>query len=300
MRGSIQQSAAWALAARQHGVVSRAQLLAIGFSAKTIQRRLADARLHILWRGVYAVGRPDISRHGRLLAATLACGPDAFISHWSAAELWEIMASRPGPIHVSVIAAYDRRLSGITVHRRVALSAGDVTESHRVPATTATRTLIDIATSSPRSQLEAAVNEADKRDLVDPEALREAVDAAAGQPGVGALRKLLDRRTFALTDSELERRFLPLARDAGLPRPETQVHVEGFRVDFYWRDLSLVVETDGLRYHRTPSQQAKDRVRDQALTAAGLTALRFTHAQVRFEPSHVRSILESVKARLLN
>ena len=114
------------------------------------------------------------------------------------------------------------------------------------------------------------------------------------------LRGVLDRRTFLLTDSELERRFLPIARSAGLPEPQTQCWLNGFRVDFYWPALGLVVETDGLRYHRTAAQQSRDRQRDQAHTAAGLTALRFTHAQVRFEPDYVRSILGAVAARLLN
>jgi very-short-patch-repair endonuclease len=113
-----------------------------------------------------------------------------------------------------------------------------------------------------------------------------------------ALRETLDRRTFTLTDSELERRFLPLARQAGLPQPQTGRYVSGFKVDFYWPDLALVVETDGLRYHRTPAQQARNRMRDQAHVAAGLTPLRFTHAQVRFEPDHVRVTLAAVARRL--
>jgi len=112
------------------------------------------------------------------------------------------------------------------------------------------------------------------------------------------LRELLDRRTFVLTDSELERRFLPIALAAGLPVPQTGRRVNGFKVDFYWPDLGLVVETDGLRYHRTPAQQARDRLRDQAHTAAGLTCLRFTHAQVRFDPDHVRATLTAVTRRL--
>ena len=98
-----------------------------------------------------------------------------------------------------------------------------------------------------RDRLERAINEADKRDLVDPERLRASLEPLAGQPGVGVLRAVLDRRTFSLTESELERRFLPLARQVGLPRPQTGVHVEGYKVDFYWPDLDLVVETDGLR-----------------------------------------------------
>lgn len=112
------------------------------------------------------------------------------------------------------------------------------------------------------------------------------------------VRDTLDRRTFTLTDSELERLFLPIALRAGLPLPLTQQRVNGFRVDFHWPELGLVVETDGLRYHRTPAQQAKDRLRDQAHAAAGLTPLRFTRAQVRFEPDHVGRTLAAVAERL--
>jgi very-short-patch-repair endonuclease len=112
------------------------------------------------------------------------------------------------------------------------------------------------------------------------------------------LREVLDRRTFTLTDSELERRFLPIVRRTGLSLPRTGHHLNGFKVDFYWPDLGLVVETDGLRYHRTPAQQSRDRLRDQAHAAAGLTPLRFTHAQVRYEPRHVQATLEAVARRL--
>jgi len=142
------------------------------------------------------------------------------------------------------------------------------------------------------------VNEADKRDLIDPERLRRTLELLAGCHGAARLGALLDRRTFTLTDSHLERRFLPLVRAVGLPRPETGVWLNGYKVDFFWRDLGLVVETDGLRYHRTPAQQARDRLRDQTHAAAGLTPLRFTRAQVRFDPRHVRATLAAVAHRL--
>jgi very-short-patch-repair endonuclease len=109
---------------------------------------------------------------------------------------------------------------------------------------------------------------------------------------------MLGARTFRLTDSELERRFLRIVEKARLPRPLTQQNVAGFRVDFFWPDLGLVVETDGLTYHRTPSQQARDRLRDQAHLAAGLTPLRFTHAQVRYEPNRVAETLALLMSRL--
>jgi very-short-patch-repair endonuclease len=160
------------------------------------------------------------------------------------------------------------------------------------------RTLVDLATRLSAAELEAAVNDADKGDLINPERLRAGLAELTGQPGVPALRRLLDRRNFRLTDSELERRFLRIVRRTGLPLPETQSHVNGYRVDFHWPELGLVVESDGLRYHRTPAQQGRDRVRDQAHVAAGLTPVRFTHAQVRFEPDHVKATLTAVAARL--
>lgn len=159
------------------------------------------------------------------------------------------------------------------------------------------RTLADLATILNTKQLEAAVNEADKLDLADPEGLRMALDEMKG-PGVAVLRKMLDRLTFVLTDSELERRFVPIARRAGLPLPETGRWLNGFEVDFFWPGLGLVVETDGLRYHRTPAEQARDRLRDQVHTAAGLTPLRFTHAQIRFESDHVSRTVARVAGRL--
>jgi len=134
--------------------------------------------------------------------------------------------------------------------------------------------------------------------LTHPPQLREALRARAGDRGVAKLRHILDRRTFRLAKEELERRFLLLAAKAGLPIPLIGQFVNEFEVDFYWPDLGLVVETDGLRYHRTPAEQARDRLRDQTHTAAGLTPLRFTHEQVRYEPDHVLSVLATT-ARML-
>ena len=291
-------SAAWSLARRQHGVVTRAQLLELEFTPEAIDHRLRTGRLHRLWDGVYAVGRREVTPHGRWLAAVLRCGSDAVLSHESAAALWKVRKSDPRVIHVSVPRQARRSAPGISVHRRSTLTASDVTRRHGLPVTTVVRTLVDLATRLGRDELEATINEADKLDLVDPDALRRALDELKGQRGVPTLRATLDRRTFTLTDSELERRFLPIARRAGLAKPRTQQIVEGFRVDFSWPDLGLVVETDGLRYHRTPGEQARDRVRDQALTAAGLTPLRFTRAQVRYEPDHVQRTLVTVARRL--
>ena len=296
--------------ARQHGVVTRPQLLRLGYSPRAIQHRIETGRLFPLWPGVYAVGRPDLTQLGWWMAAVLRCGSGAVLSHESGAALWGIQREiadvaelgcvpRPEPdsIHVTVPAGSYRRTRDLVVHRR-GLGPLDLAEEAGIPVTSPIRTLVDLGTCMERGPLETAINGADRRDLVDPETLRSALEGYAGTPGVALLREVLDRRTFTLTDSELERRFLPIARAAGLGRPRTRERVNGFRVDFYWPELGLVVETDGLRYHRTPAQQARDRMRDQTHVAAGLTPLRFTHAQVRYEPGYVGSVLASTASRL--
>jgi len=287
----------WSLVRRQHGVITRRQLLAGGVSGPTIQRRLAAGRLHPLWRGVYAVGRPEVSDLGRWMAAVLACGPDALLSHGAAAALWGLLAW-DGEIDIVLPGRRACRQPRIRIHRRLGLEATNRREVHGIPITDPISTLIDVTTSRSRKQVERAIREADRLDLVDPETLRAALDAFPHRPGIGRLRKLLDDETFALTDSDLERRFLRLVRSADLPLPRTQVWLNGYRVDFSWPDLGLVVETDGLRYHRTPSQQKTDRVRDQAHTAAGLTVLHFTAAQVRYEPKQTLATLTAVVSRL--
>jgi hypothetical protein len=237
------------------------------------------------------------------MAAVLSCGPQAVLSHESAAALWQM---RPGTvkrgevkdefIHVTVPSHVARRRPGIILHRRQTFATEETTRCKNIPVTTPICTLIDLATILGRAQLERAVNEADRLNLTDPEALRAALDRVARRPGVGALRDLLEKPTFALTDSELERRFLPIARKAGLPPPLTGRTVNGFKVDFYWPDLGLVVETDGLRYHRTAAQQATDRRRDSIHVSMGLACLRFTHAQVRYDPGFVLMTLKKVAA----
>jgi very-short-patch-repair endonuclease len=289
---------AWALAAKQHGVVARWQLLELGLSARSIQHRLARGRLHRIDRGVYAVGRPALERKGRWMAAVLACRPGAVLSHGSAAALWGIGAA-PAIVEVTIPIASPRRRDGVCVHRRPNLLATHVTVHEDIPVTTPVRTAIDLATRLGPAQLERMFNEADRLGLFSPERLLVALDDYRGVRGVGPLRSILGARTFRLTDSELERRFLRIVEKARLPYPLTQQNVGGFRVDFFWPDLGLVVETDGLTYHRTPSQQARDRVRDQAHLAAGLTPLRFTHAQVRYESDYVSETLASLVSRLV-
>jgi hypothetical protein len=286
------------MARRQHGVVTRGDLLGLGFSSKAIRHRLAVGRLHPMMRGVYCVGWPPPDRKQWWMAAVLACGEWACLSHRSAAALWGIAEEPPGRTDVSVRGHCDLRRPGVCVRVRCRLAPTCVTERHRIPVTVPAQTLLDLATELSLKRLERAVNEADKRDLIDPESLRSAIDGYASQPGVRPLRDLLDRQTFRLSDTELEVLFRPIAAAAGLPTPLTKEMVNGYEVDFFWPALGLVVETDGWRYHRTPATQTRDALRDQTHTASGLTPLRFSHHQVKYEPDHVRRILTRTTANL--
>jgi hypothetical protein len=164
-----------------------------------------------------------------------------------------------------------------------------------IPVTHPIQTLIDLATELKIMRLERAVNEADKLDLVDPGTLRRALDGYVGMPGVKTLRVMLDRHTFRLSDSDLEIFFRPLAIAAGFPPPQTKAWVLGYEVDFWFPDHGLIVETDGLRYHRTPAQQARMVKRDQKHTAHGLRVLRFTHWQIAHAPNEVTDVLRQIR-----
>jgi len=284
---------AWSLAKNQHWAIAGFQLLELGYTRRAIRHRVDIGRLHLVFRGVYAVGRRELTRKGTWMGAILACRFQMALSHETAGALWSICGERGSAIHVSGTRGRDHRVPGLIAHRSSTLASADVTRRENIPVTTPIRTLIDLGARLPSHALEAAINEANKLDLIDPTDLRAALDDRRGQPGTRALRQILDRGEFVLTESELERRFLPIAKQAGLATPLTQQWVNGFRVDFYWPDLGLVVETDGLRYHRTPSEQTRDHIRDQAHIAAGLTSLRFTHWQVRYDPGHVERTLRA-------
>jgi very-short-patch-repair endonuclease len=246
----------------------------------------------MIYRGVYAIGRRELSQEGRWIAAVLACGKQAALSHESAAALWRIARTPPTPIHVSVLGD-SRSRDDIEVHRPRVVRA---TTHKGIRVTTPAQTLIDLAHTWPQDRLEQAIGEADLRGLVGLRALRNAA-AKAGRSGA-ALRSVIDRVTFRVTQSELEREFLRLLERAGLPLPETQRRFGSHRVDFYWPALGLVVETDGGTFHRTAKQQESDRRRDQAHLRAGRTPMRITHGQVFHEPKETAALLAEVVRRL--
>jgi predicted transcriptional regulator of viral defense system len=289
---------AWEIAERQHGVITRAQLLELGFSKGAIEHRLHSGRLYRAARGVYLVGWRRISRERRWMVAVLSCGDGAVLSHRSAGALWGFCEEHPGYIEVSVRRHCRVRVDGIRVHDRPGIWSRDITSRLGIPLTGPVKTILDLATVTGPKTLERAINEADKLNVIDADSLRRALEDHPGEPGIRQLRLVLDEHTFRLSDDELKRLFRPIAAAAGLPVPLTKVMVDKFEVDFFWPELGLVVETDGWRYHRTPSAQTRDALRFQRHVAAGLTPLRFSHHQVKYQPRHVEEILRKTVANL--
>lgn len=220
------------------------------------------------------------------------------LSHRSAAALWGFGKERKGVIDVSVHRHCNVKRTGIHVRDRAGIRPRDIGSRLNIPVTQPVRTFLDIATELPANLVERAINEADKREVIDPDRLRRALEDHPGEPGIRLLREVLDEHTFRLSDDELELLFRPIAAAAGLPTPLTKQSINEFEVDFFWPDLGLVVETDGWRYHRTPAAQTRDALRFQRHTASGLTPIRFSHHQVKYEPRHVRQILEQTAANL--
>jgi very-short-patch-repair endonuclease len=286
------------LARRQHGVLTRRDLLALGFTPAGIKHRVATGRLHLISRGLYAVGRRELTAQGRWMAAVLVCGDDALLSHRSAAQLWGIGSQVRGRIDVTVRRRSFPRRPGLRVHSRASLPSRSLTRRFRIPVTNPVQTLIDLAIELELLRLERAVNEADVLDLVDPETLRASLDSYVGMPGVKTLRTMLDQHTFRLSDSDLEVLFRPLALASGFALPLSKYVLLGYEVDFWFPDHGLIVETDGLRYHRTPSQQARAVRRDQKHQASGLRVLRFTHWQIAHEPNEVTRLLRTIRPHL--
>jgi predicted transcriptional regulator of viral defense system len=290
------------LAERQHGVVTLSQLQSLGLSRSGVSRRAKVGRLHRVHSGVYAVGRRRLTRRGVWMAAVLAYGPRAVLSHRSAAALHGLRPDNRARIDVTLPAKSARARSGIDVHRSPTLSEADVTTVDGIPCTTVARTLLDLAEVAPRRILERALDQAELLKLFDPRALDDVLARADGRRGARLLRALLaDRLEPTLTRSELEERFLVLCRQASLPTPAVNAWIAlgagvAYQADFLWRAEQVAIETDGRAFHSHRAAFESDRLRDQRLTLAGFTVLRFTWRQLVREPGRVSDTLRAVLA----
>ena len=293
--GSMQMSAIddviAALAARQHGVVTRAQLLAAGIAPDTVRSRVRTRRLVPVHHGVYRVG-PVVDPRAREMAAALACGAGAVVSHYSGAALWERLPQRDGMlVDVTVPHHHRGRRPGLRVYRVRALPEEEVTVLDVIPITTPARTILDLAGVAPPRRVEQALARAIREALTTPAEVLGLLARHPRRPGGPLLRALLEREGGpAFTRSEAEERFLALVRKAGLPEPELNVDVGGHEVDFLWRRERLVVEVDGFEFHSSRDRFENDRRRDADLFGLGLRVVRVTwrHITEELEATLVR------------
>jgi very-short-patch-repair endonuclease len=284
------------LADAQHGVVTRPQLEAAGLGRGAIQHRIATRRLRPLHVGVYALGHAQLRPEGRFLAAVLACGPAAALSHRSAAAHLGLREEARLTVDVTTARRSAKARPGIQLHRVRRLEREDVTQHRGVPVTTPARTVVDLAAVLGARALERTLEQAYVQRLLRTADLEDALSRARGKR-IRPLATLLEqRRPTTLTRSELEERFLALSRQAGLADPEVNARVAGYTVDFLWRDRRVVVETDGWAAHRTRRAFEHDRGRDVDLHLAGFRVHRFTYDQVVRRPTETAARLVKLLA----
>lgn len=285
-----------AIAARQHGVVARRQLTALGLGRGAIRNRTLAGRLHTVHRGVYAVGHPGLVGRGRWMAAVLACGPGALLSHRSAAALWGLGFDARSRIEVTTSGRGGRGRSSLAPHHVRALDPCDRTVRDGIPLTTIPRTLLDLAEVVGARQLERVFAEVDRSRLLDLVAIERLCERSTGRRGLKLLRALLAEHRGAVpeTRSELERRFLGLCCEAELPPPVVNVVVAGFEVDALWQEQRLVVEIDGFAYHRSRVAFERDRERDRHLRLTGCRVLRITDRMLANDAAAVVGAIRSL------
>jgi very-short-patch-repair endonuclease len=274
------------LAGRQHGVVSARQLGRLGYSRHAISRAAAQGRLVRIHRGVYAVGHANLTALGSHLAAVMACRPNAFLSHGSAAWLWGLLR-RPGPIHVTSTTRRHRK-DTLRVHH-AALNEEDRAASEGIPVTSVARTLLDMAATLPPRRLDGLLERAEELRLLDIRAVESVLSRAATHPGLLSLRRAarLYRPEPRFTRSGMERCFLDLVRDSGLPLPATNCFVAGFEIDAYWERERFAVELDTYEFHGSPAAFERDRLRQEDLALAGIEMIRVTGHRLDTEPQRV-------------
>lgn len=282
------------LAARQHGVVSRRQLLELGYSRTRIQRRLDKRRLHRVHPAVYAVGHQRLTAQGRWMAAVLACGPGAVLSHHQAAAHHHLRQIGGGPIHVT--APTRHHIPGIRCHGVRSLHPEDITVVDGIPVTTLARTYLDLAEVLNHRRLIEALEAGERQNKLDLHAIEAAVGRNPGRRAIkplnSALTQLGDEPPWL--QSPAERAFRDIVRRHGFPEPQYNVYVEGELVDAVWSEQRLVVEVDGWGFHRSKRSFANDRRRDRVLVKRGWRVVRFTSDDVTLCPEAVAAELSEL------
>jgi very-short-patch-repair endonuclease len=293
----------WRLCREQGGVVSRADLTAAGLDSDAIAHRVRTGRLWP-WFGnglAFAVGRPELSRPGVWRAALIAAGPEAALSHFSAAAIRELRHEGRGAApHVSVPTQAGRLTpEGAVLHRCATLAPEDVEEIDGLRVTTLRRTFLDLSLVVSATELRVLLREAEYRHHIDLAELRRSIEEPRKSPRHGRLRRTLDSWVpgIGLTESELEARLYALCARRGIRLPEPQVRHGSTRPDFVWRAERLIVEVDGYEAHRGRIAFGDDRARDRARQADGYAVMRFTWPEVVAKPTMVARELKAALAR---
>jgi very-short-patch-repair endonuclease len=284
-------------------VVGLWQLEDLGLHVKVVDKRVAAGRLHRVYQGAYAVGHRLLDRRGRLMAAVLACGPEAVLSHRSAASLHGILEDSRNRVDVIAPNRRGRSPDGIAAHRDGTLAPADRVVIDGVPCTSLARTLLDLASTQSSSTLRYAVTQAEVEKIFDLAEVVELLERSRGRRGVARLRLAIELHDPQKQEAklELEKRLLRLFKRSALPRFEVNGHlvVNGISMmpDFLWRDARLIVEADGRRVHGTATAFEKDRLRDQHLAVAGWTVIHATWYQVTNQPERLIQTLRTLLSR---
>ena len=289
------------LAGNQHGVVAGRQLAELGLSANAARKRVASGRLHRVHRGVFSVGHALLTQRGRFMAAVLACGPEAWASHYCSGVLYELGLGERRLIDVTTTCARGRALAGIRAHTSETLTADDVDIIDGIPCTSLARTLLDIAEDGTRREVERALDRAEQARILDMRAIDDVLARANGRRGAKLLCAVLaeHRVGSTLTRNKLEEAYLRIARDVGIPPDSVNEWIAfpdggGAEADFVYRTKRLIVETDGRDPHTIRKAFKSDRVRDQRLMLLGWRVVRLPWQQVMFEPADVAATLRGL------
>jgi very-short-patch-repair endonuclease len=270
----------------------------LGLGDRQIEHGLHSGRLHAIHRGVYAVGHKSLPIRGHWIAAVLAAGDGALLSHRSAAALLGLRGDSRARVDVTVAGQARRDHSGVDVHRARNLLPADRAIRDAIPVTALPRTLLDLGAVVNARQLERAFEAAERLRVLDMRALHELAVRSHGHHGLGAFRRLIERHhEIPETREELERRLIDLCDEYLLPRPACNVALEGFIVDALWSHARLVAEVDSWEFHRTRAAFERDRARDAALQLAGYTVVRITARRIQHDPGGVASTLRRLLER---
>jgi hypothetical protein len=271
------------LATRQHGYVTRTQLLAIGLTHDAIRHQIRVGWLIPVHAGVYAVGYVNRAPIARACAAVLACGDRAALSHGSAATVWEFNRYWDEPFEVTV-AGSPRRRPGISVHRSGVLLRRDITRQLGVRVTSPARTALDVAPRLSDKRLIRVVNDGLRGPHLHLEDLADVLDRNPTHPGAKRLQRFVERASNTPTNSPLEDDFVEFARRHGLPEPVTDTYLFGYEIDVLYPEERVIVEVDGYDFHSDRDTFESDRERDVVMLAADYVTVRITKRRMKAAP----------------